>query len=360
MYMLLYLLVCSTIGACIGLFISKYLDGPISLTQLALMLLFSVLAVPLHIAVHEAGHLVAGLASGYSFVSYRIFSWMWIKQDDKLVFARYNIPGTGGQCLMAPPAFSPKNFPYLLYNLGGGLANLLLAFLVFCLALLGWLPVYASLPLILIGIFLGLTNLIPFKSTISNDGYNILSIARDPESLFYWWSILQIHADTAKGTSLAHMPQNYFQAPPLEKLDNPIFLSGAVNYYNHLIAVDRLIEAKDYLRQVLESEQALLPLFKLILTCEYLCLQLLFDEDLDKELTKADWKLVASLNKAQLSTLRFSYAYTRWVEGDEKKADTYLVAFDKLALNYPYPSEVQIERGLLEQLKDKNLKDRHL
>ncbi len=39
----------------------------------------------LHIIVHEAGHLVAGLMSGYEFASFRIGSLIWVKgRDGKL------------------------------------------------------------------------------------------------------------------------------------------------------------------------------------------------------------------------------------------------------------------------------------
>ena len=59
-------------------------------------------------AVHEAGHLICGLLSGYGFASYRIGSLMWIKQDGKIRFKRFSIAGTGGQCLMTPPELTEE------------------------------------------------------------------------------------------------------------------------------------------------------------------------------------------------------------------------------------------------------------
>ncbi len=38
----------------------------------------------LQIIIHEAGHLVCGLASGYRFVSFRILSFTLIREDGKL------------------------------------------------------------------------------------------------------------------------------------------------------------------------------------------------------------------------------------------------------------------------------------
>ena len=57
----------------------------------------------LHIIIHEAGHLVFGLISGYRFLSFRIFSIIFVKVDGHIVRKRYSLRGTAGQCLMYPP-----------------------------------------------------------------------------------------------------------------------------------------------------------------------------------------------------------------------------------------------------------------
>lgn len=48
------------------------------------LFLFIVCAYIIHIALHELGHLVFGLMSGFEFISYRFGSNMWIKQEGKL------------------------------------------------------------------------------------------------------------------------------------------------------------------------------------------------------------------------------------------------------------------------------------
>ena len=52
---------------------------------------------------------------------------MLLKKDGRLQFCRYQLAGTGGQCLLAPPPWREEGFPSLLYNLGGPAANLLSA-----------------------------------------------------------------------------------------------------------------------------------------------------------------------------------------------------------------------------------------
>ena len=70
------------------------------------MFLWLALAIVLYILqliLHEAGHYLFGRLTGYTFVSFRIDNYTWIKENGKLVLKRFKIPGTGGQCLMMPP-----------------------------------------------------------------------------------------------------------------------------------------------------------------------------------------------------------------------------------------------------------------
>ena len=103
------------------------------------------------LVLHEGGHLAAGLAAGYGFVSFRVGSWMVIRRAGRLRLVRYRLSGTGGQCLLSPPPWREKGFPVFAYNLGGPLANLLVSAL--CLGG-GWLcregsPFFAA---VLVGI----------------------------------------------------------------------------------------------------------------------------------------------------------------------------------------------------------------
>ena len=83
----------------------------------------------IHIVVHELGHLVFGLLTGYKFSSFRIGSLMLIKTEDKLKFCKYSLAGTGGQCLLMPPK-NHKKKPYILYNLGGIFFNLIFSAII--------------------------------------------------------------------------------------------------------------------------------------------------------------------------------------------------------------------------------------
>lgn len=132
-------------------------------------------------AIHEAGHLVFGLWTGYEFLSYRVFSFTIVKKDGKLMYKKLKIPGTLGQCLMMPPEWKEDApYPYVWYNLGGGILNLVTSFLAVPLfflnnPLVGWI---AGL-FIFVGVMFGLTNVIPMTVGLPNDGKNCLACKKD-------------------------------------------------------------------------------------------------------------------------------------------------------------------------------------
>ena len=114
-------------GLLIGFIINPLISGvtvnnPSALRMLYLAML--IVAYFIHILVHESGHLLFGLFTGYKFSSFRIFSFMWIKQDGKIKLKRHRIAGTAGQCLMTPPDIKDGKLPYVWYNLGGVILNL--------------------------------------------------------------------------------------------------------------------------------------------------------------------------------------------------------------------------------------------
>ena len=96
------------------------------IAMLAVLIVSLYLSMFIHVLIHEGGHLVMGLATGYGFLSYRAGSHIWVKKENKIVHGRFQMPGTGGQCLLSPPKNpTGRENPAFLYNLGGGLFNLI-------------------------------------------------------------------------------------------------------------------------------------------------------------------------------------------------------------------------------------------
>ncbi len=85
-----------------------------------------ILSLAILIPIHELGHLVCGLLTGYKFVSFRIFNYTLLKENGKFRFKKFAIAGTGGQCLLTPPDRPLEKIPTGWYNFGGVLANIIL------------------------------------------------------------------------------------------------------------------------------------------------------------------------------------------------------------------------------------------
>ena len=61
-------------------------EGNIFIFLLGVLILFSLmyLSIFIEMAIHEAGHLFFGLATGYKFLSYRIGSFTFIKEEGRI------------------------------------------------------------------------------------------------------------------------------------------------------------------------------------------------------------------------------------------------------------------------------------
>lgn len=164
--------------------------------------------ITLHIAIHEAGHALFGKLTGYKMTSFRVrsFMWSWLP-DGRVVFKKYSVDGTAGQCLMDPPDYNEDNFPFRLYLLGGVLANLVMSGLVLVLFDITWL----SLTFSFIGFEMAVLNGIPNEY---NDGKNILLLSQRKEYRYLHYLGLKTNQLSNRGMVLAEMPKKYFEKIP--------------------------------------------------------------------------------------------------------------------------------------------------
>ncbi|WP_290776259.1 site-2 protease family protein [Anaerofustis sp.] len=316
------------------------------------------------IIVHEGGHLVFGLLSGYKFASFRIGSMMFIKNDGRMTYKRYNIPGTGGQCLMIPPECGEDyDFPYFLYNFGGAIFNVLFAVICFLL--------YVSLPYILIlsegfiigtalGLYFALLNGIPRKiGGIANDGANALYLDEDKISKKALYNQLRINGLLTKGVRFKDMDERLFD---LESYDsdckNPLVSVMYSFRCNYLIDKREFDEARELINYSLDNLEEMLSVHKSELKCELLFLALLdgeeesvIDEIYDEDLKR----YINTTKKYYVARRRQLYAYELFYNKDEEAAESELEAFEIIAGRYPYETEVEGEIELLHLVHDRAL-----
>ena len=236
------------LGGLLGYSLYAYIlgDGSVNVNPFLLLFLFAA-AIYVQIILHEGGHLVFGLLSGYKFASFRIGSLMLMKDEKGFHWKRFSLAGTGGQCLLIPPEPVEGMIPVLGYNLGGPLMNLITGGLF--LLLWAYLPManvlqVSCLLLGVIGVAFGLMNGIPIHTdTIDNDGMNAFSLRKDPKANRALRIQLLINGKTTEGLRLKDMEDSWFEIPEDGDMKNPLISTLAVFAENRLMDENRIPEA---------------------------------------------------------------------------------------------------------------------
>lgn len=181
----------------------------LSLLLLGAGLLAFFLFYLLLVILHEAGHLICGIMTGWKFVSFRIGSLTLVRREGRYLWRRSNLPGTAGQCLLEPPDGGFENCPFGLYNLGGGLMNLLIGGLLCC-----FLPIANPAAACILRAFaylsfaFGANNLIPIKRKgMTNDGYMLIELRNNARSREANYLLLKAYAALIRVKTYGELPE---------------------------------------------------------------------------------------------------------------------------------------------------------
>lgn len=348
-------------GAVGGFFVGYSMDAggasgdPLgTVVWLAAIVVLMAVACLVQIVVHEAGHLVLGLATGYRFRSFRVGGFMLVEQDGRLRLKRLSIQGTGGQCLMGPPDLVDGRIPYRLYNLGGALANALVALVAAALAFAlpqGLAAIFFAF-LAFIGLLFALTNGLPLTvGGVNNDGKNLRSASESPDALRAFWAILKVGEAQAEDVRVKDMPADWFAVPDdLERLRNPLVASVAVLACNRLLDEGRAPEAAGAIRDLLERETGMLGLHRSLLKVDLAYCELIGENraaEVERALDADARKLMKAM-KSFPAVMRTRFAQALLADRDEEAARRIREEFDRMAARYPYPSEIEGERELMD------------
>lgn len=310
-------------------------------------------AVYLQIIFHEAGHLAAGLLTGYHFASFRIGSFIWVKEEKKIKLKRLSLAGTGGQCLMNPPDMVGGKIPFVFYNLGGSLMNLAVAAVSFGVyfGYSGNLYVTAfCLFMGIIGTAYALINGIPIHTDlIDNDGYNAKSLGKNPEALFAFWIQMKVMEMTARGIRLKDMPEEWFYIPDENGMKNSMIATMAVFYENRLMDRGEIQEAESLITRLLSEKNAVVGVYRLLLTCDRIVCELLDGADkniIEKLYSKELQKFMKQMKKFP-SVIRTEYAYMLLYKQNKNDADKIKERFRKCAKTHPYVTDIESEQELI-------------
>ncbi|MBO5358022.1 MAG: hypothetical protein J6A78_01725 [Clostridia bacterium] len=344
-------------GFCFAFYIDEFFVDKATGADKAFMLLSLLIGMYVSIFVntiiHEAGHLVFGLLTGYKFSSFRIHNLMWVMENDKIKFKRHSIAGTAGQCLMSPPDMVNGKFPVVLYNLGGCIFNFIVAVISFLSFFIFKNQTFFAVFILGFGVsalILAVSNGIPLKTaTVNNDGYNTLDITRNSDAMNAFWLQLKIVEQTSKGVRLKDMPSEWFEFPTDDAMQNSMVATSGVFAANRLLDEQKFAEAAECISHLLEIESGIAGIHRNLIICDRIFIELIGEncrEAVGRLLTKEQKKFMKQMRNF-LTVLRTEYALALLYEEDIKKAEKIKAEFEKRCKTHPYKPDIESEKELI-------------
>lgn len=329
-----------------NIFLSSYPSGSL------LLFLTLLLTLPLQLVLHEIGHLIFGLYSGYRFVSFRVFSFAIYKKENKFRFGRYRVPGTMGQCLMCPTK-EDATMPYRALLLGGVFVNGITAVLCFLLLPILYHNLFWRLFLmgmILWGILLAALNGIPYQNKtngIANDGYHVKILPHNHAERTCFFNQLRTAAAMTEGKRLSEMPIDWF-ATPSDPCHHPTSATLRMGEAERECELCRFDSAQAMLLALAENGTTLPATQLLAILTDYLYLEMITthrQEIIEPLRVALDRHL--KLTRNSFAAIRAEITYHYLFTGDLNKIAALHKRFNALAKQFPFAGEIARERQLI-------------
>ena len=328
-------------------FIVRYLEG----------IVFFAVAIVLQIALHEIGHMLAGLLRGWKFISFMLFGVLLSRKDGRFHLSRFNIAGAGGQCLMLPPEDGDTRNGILFYNAGGYLMNLLVALVSLGLIAAYWNGLNYEATSFLFGLtlsgllFAAMNGIPSIAGGIPNDGSNIRSLKNDAYSREIFIISLRTIGLMQLGQGLLDIQPGYFTDHREVDYSNPIH-GMALSYDLSLAVASHDFEkAHQIVNRIFQHETEIIPFYVNEIRMETIYLYLV-----DPQPDISPFNLLDSALKRHIdmqesfrpTAIRVKYAWYKLFRHDEEEAGRLYSLFEKVARGYHIPGELDTERELLD------------
>ena len=327
-----------------------------TVAEILWMLIAVLLAFILHIILHEGGHLVAGLLTGYRFVSFRFLNFTLINRDGRLQWRNFELAGTGGQCLMAPPDKPLEEIDTRWYNAGGVLANILIVLLSLVLVWAFDLPHWLNELLVImafIGIVTALTNGIPMKlGGVANDGYNLLQMEKDLPGKQSFCNILDINARSQEGETYSEMPERLFALPQPIDWKNSMHVGSVLSAATRLLALHQWEDAYQLLTEALNHKNEYMVLYQL--ETENMMIQTCIlsgrDDEARLHYTQEVQKHISQHASTQSDKQLTSMAVALVLDNDRPKAEALLQNLEANRDKFIHQSDVAMSLDLMHHI----------
>lgn len=315
----------------------------------SLLLIYIVVSFLLHMVLHELGHLIFGWLTGYTFLSYRIFSWSIIKENGRIVAKKQKQNAALGQALMVPDEkWDSEDYPYQLYMSGGLIFNaavLLVAIVLFQLSILPLVPV---LILSAMAIFFFLSNCIPREL---NDGAVMKKSRESKEYRKMMYHQLRTVYHLFNGKELNQLPIESFERSESIPLENPYTVYVMrLSYYKELSEFN-FGSAYEILKQQYQVITKLTMYDKIILKAEKLFCLSVQQRTIEAEELYRNAEIQAFRDREFIMIKRVFAAYFLFVEEDSKKAAACIGEGLNLTQTNLLDPQIKTEETLLRWLK---------
>lgn len=345
------IIVCLIAGSVLGILLAKNSDivESVSFILFIFMLVVTlIIGYFVHILFHELGHLIFGLYSKYQFISLCLGKILFLKINKKYKMVVTHNSIISGQCIMAPLTLEPNHYPFVLYNLGGVIANFILIIINLGLYMLISTNIFFSLleiMMIVVGICMFLFNIIPMGS---NDGHNLFILLKNKYARYAFWSQLNVYALSIKGIRLKDMPEEYFLFDINQDLKDLLICTQAYQVCSYYLDKNDFDTMRKIAMKVIDTE-GVPEVFRNELQCEVLYVELITDcrKDVIDKLYTLKLSQYIERAKKHISKQRLLYAYERLFLVDDELANDRLEKFNLQAKLNPYPIEVESEKKLM-------------
>ena len=340
-------------GCAFGIAAAQLVPVAPSFSNLLVILALSFLLMYLHILLHEAGHLLFGLATGYRFLSFRISSLLWVKMDGRIRLKRLSSPLMSVQCLMAPPELKNGTMPAVLYYLGGCILTLIATALssVLLFAFPAWPPLLrvALLEFSFLGVLIIVENaLLPEIGGLPTDGKNALERLRHPTSVRGMWLQLKVHELSTDGTRMKDMPAEWFAEPSGEDKAAAAMLLVYRTFW--LMDRSEFAAAHALTEQLTGGAYPLSKLLRFLLLCDGACCEMLgaAEGGLLAALHNEDMEAAARRMRNSITVIRTRFFEALLVRRDRAAADELRKKLDSMKQTYPSKGDYAEELALAE------------
>lgn len=340
------------------------------LTWLFLVIISVFAGYYITIILHEVGHLIFGLLTGYHVLSFRVGQMVIVKQHGIHICRQKGHP-SAGQCLLLPPSGDGNQYFFMLF--GGILFNFFFGTIFVCLA---FVPAFSFL-LSVFWLILGVVNIVAAvmnsfprkRSRIENDGLCIKNLYKNQCALQCYRKQMQMVPELLDGTTYGEMKESLFEiedtfpdqrtnkqvlkTEPEDDLRNDIIASMYLyQYYRHIElgeyeqAFDKirlLIRQKAFLNDGLAAEIEAEECF-----CRKICEFQINNRDMEEENRNKELNRNKEKNRNKEESRNPYKIRIRTVLAD--KIDTGMRELSQIYRQSSYKGEVRFNQNVLRKL----------